>query len=215
MDQLAIQIYTPVDPCSPESVTGPSSSGFDAEAALERSDNWRDNAVPAQRMFAKIASAISKFEPVTVCASATQFVVRKGTAGAGSLVKKVAGIDWNFNSWGGKDCKILVVCYLIDNIEETISLLLSMFRSISFKMALIMVVIKIGTFTFLWHDRDQKRRCDWIKNQREVRRAWKNVITGPEKWKKGELLGEAMSSVGVAMDSGVGRGAGFYRRSTW
>jgi agmatine/peptidylarginine deiminase len=38
----------------------------------ERPDNWRDNAVPAQCVYAKIASAISKFEPVTVCASAAQ-----------------------------------------------------------------------------------------------------------------------------------------------
>ncbi|XP_015883094.1 agmatine deiminase [Ziziphus jujuba] len=97
----------------------------------ERPDNWRDNAVPAQRVFAKIATAISKFEPVTVCASATQwenarsqlpetvrviemsmndswfrdtgptFVVRKSTSGCGTLLQKVAGIDWNFNSWGG------------------------------------------------------------------------------------------------------------------
>ena len=41
-------------------------------ALQERPDNWRDNAVPAQTVFAKVASAISKFEPVTVCASAAQ-----------------------------------------------------------------------------------------------------------------------------------------------
>ncbi|KAK1381718.1 hypothetical protein POM88_019453 [Heracleum sosnowskyi] len=39
----------------------------------ERGDNWRDNAVHAQKVFAKVASAISKFEPVTVCASAAQW----------------------------------------------------------------------------------------------------------------------------------------------
>ncbi|KNA11867.1 hypothetical protein SOVF_131170 [Spinacia oleracea] len=93
----------------------------------ERPDNWRDHAVPAQRVFAKVATAISKFEPVTVCASAAQwenarsllppnvrvvemsmndswfrdsgptFVVRKNNT------KSVAGIDWTFNSWGGVD----------------------------------------------------------------------------------------------------------------
>ncbi|XP_038987238.1 agmatine deiminase-like isoform X1 [Phoenix dactylifera] len=39
----------------------------------ERMDNWRDNAVPAQRVYAAVAMAISEFEPVTVCASAAQY----------------------------------------------------------------------------------------------------------------------------------------------
>lgn len=38
----------------------------------ERPDNWRDNALHGQSVFAKVASAISKFEPVTVCSSAAQ-----------------------------------------------------------------------------------------------------------------------------------------------
>ncbi|GAV56462.1 PAD_porph domain-containing protein [Cephalotus follicularis] len=97
----------------------------------ERQDNWRDNAVHAQQIFARVASAISKFEPVTVCASAAQwdnarsqlpehvrvvemsmndswfrdtgptFVVNKSTSNSGTPEQKVAGIDWNFNSWGG------------------------------------------------------------------------------------------------------------------
>ncbi|XP_030494353.2 agmatine deiminase [Cannabis sativa] len=97
----------------------------------ERPDNWRNNAIPAQRVFVKVASAISKFEPVTVCASASQwsnarnqlpehirvvemsmndswfrdtgptFVVRKNSSSTSALDGKVAGIDWNFNSWGG------------------------------------------------------------------------------------------------------------------
>ncbi|XP_030455614.1 agmatine deiminase [Syzygium oleosum] len=94
----------------------------------ERPDNWRDNAAPAQRLFAEVAAAISRFEPVTVCASASQwenarrmlpanvrvvemsmndswlrdtgptFVVSDGSPGC---ERKVAGIDWNFNSYGG------------------------------------------------------------------------------------------------------------------
>ncbi|KAB1212803.1 Agmatine deiminase [Morella rubra] len=97
----------------------------------ERPDNWRENAVPAQHVYAKVASAISKFEPVTICASASQwanarsqlpknvrvvemsmndswfrdigptFVVSKSTSSSGISEQKVAGIDWNFNSWGG------------------------------------------------------------------------------------------------------------------
>lgn len=99
----------------------------------ERPDNWRDNAVPAQNVFAKVATAISKFEPVTVCASPAQwtnarsqlppnvrvvemsmndswfrdsgptFVVRKHISSSGATLKSLAGIDWNFNSWGGVD----------------------------------------------------------------------------------------------------------------
>lgn len=99
----------------------------------ERGDNWRDNAVHAQKVFAKVATAISKFEPVTVCASAAQwdnarrllphnvrviemsmndswfrdsgptFVVNKSKSSPGNTTHKVAGIDWNFNSWGGAE----------------------------------------------------------------------------------------------------------------
>ncbi|KAL3512349.1 hypothetical protein ACH5RR_025066 [Cinchona calisaya] len=98
----------------------------------ERPDNWRDNAVPAQHVFAKVASSISKFESVTVCASTAQwayarsllpdnirvvemsmndswfrdtgptFVVRKSDSHSENQ-QKIAGIDWDFNSWGGVD----------------------------------------------------------------------------------------------------------------
>lgn len=99
----------------------------------ERPDNWRDHAVHAQRVFARVATAISKFEPVTVCASPTQwtnarsqlpphirvvemsmndswfrdsgptFVVRKCKSSQGAPNGSLAGIDWTFNSWGGVD----------------------------------------------------------------------------------------------------------------
>ncbi|KAK1376322.1 hypothetical protein POM88_032515 [Heracleum sosnowskyi] len=89
----------------------------------ERGDNWRDNTVHAQKVFAKVATAISKFEPVTVCASAAQwdnarrqlphsvrviemsmndswfrdsgptFVVNKSKSSPGNTIYKVAGID--------------------------------------------------------------------------------------------------------------------------
>ncbi|PIA57541.1 hypothetical protein AQUCO_00600330v1 [Aquilegia coerulea] len=97
----------------------------------ERPDNWREHAVPAQEVFVKVATAISKFEPVTVCASAAQwdnarsqmpphirvvemsmndswfrdtgptFVVYDRTLSSEEPEHKVAGIDWTFNSWGG------------------------------------------------------------------------------------------------------------------
>lgn len=99
----------------------------------ERPDNWRDNALHAQLVFTKVAIAISKFEPVTVCASSAQwenarsqlpehvrvlemsmndswfrdigptFVVRKNGSNHGNLEQCIAGIDWNFNGWGGVD----------------------------------------------------------------------------------------------------------------
>lgn len=98
----------------------------------ERADNWRDDAFHAQRVFASVASAISRFESVTVCVSSAQwenarnqipehirviemsmndswfrdtgptFVVRRSTAPeSGDALHRIAGIDWNFNSWGG------------------------------------------------------------------------------------------------------------------
>ncbi|XP_051115918.1 agmatine deiminase-like [Andrographis paniculata] len=99
----------------------------------ERPDNWRDHAVPGQRAFARVASAISKFEPVTVCASAAQwnnarsqlpehirvikmnmndswfrdtaptFVIRSSSSNKDNLGSEIAGIDWTFNSYGGID----------------------------------------------------------------------------------------------------------------
>lgn len=39
----------------------------------ERSDVWRNGAKPAQRAFSEVAKAISEFEPVTVCASPSQY----------------------------------------------------------------------------------------------------------------------------------------------
>ncbi|XP_061361040.1 agmatine deiminase [Gastrolobium bilobum] len=97
----------------------------------ERTDNWRDGAVHAQSVFARTASAIARFEPVTVCCSSAQwenarsqlpehirvveismndswfrdtgptFVVRRNPSTSGNAEYKIAGIDWNFNSWGG------------------------------------------------------------------------------------------------------------------
>lgn len=38
----------------------------------ERPDNWREQAGPAQATFARVAIAVSKFEPITLCASTAQ-----------------------------------------------------------------------------------------------------------------------------------------------
>ena len=38
----------------------------------QRPDNWRDDAKPAQAAFVQVATAISRFTPVTICADASQ-----------------------------------------------------------------------------------------------------------------------------------------------
>ncbi|KAK9817144.1 hypothetical protein WJX72_010271 [[Myrmecia] bisecta] len=96
----------------------------------ERLDNWRCNAQPAQEAFVAVATAISQFEPVTICANATQVdKARKmlpdknitvtelaqddawfRDPGPTCIVREdpstpgqrtVAGVDWKFNAWGG------------------------------------------------------------------------------------------------------------------
>ena len=89
----------------------------------ERTDNWRLGAKPAQAAFAAVASAIARFEPVTVAASRTQYVnARKQLPPAVRVVEvssndawmrdvgptflvdprgRRRGADWRFNAWGG------------------------------------------------------------------------------------------------------------------
>jgi agmatine deiminase len=89
----------------------------------ERTDNWRLGAKPAQAVFAAVAAAISRFERVTMMASARQWaqaravlppevrVVEVSTndawardVGPSFLVGPdgaLAGVDWPFNAWGG------------------------------------------------------------------------------------------------------------------
>jgi agmatine deiminase len=89
----------------------------------ERPDNWRLGGKPAQAAFVAVASAIARFEPVTMMASARQFanarrllpeavrVVEVSTndawardVGCSFLVDalgELRGVDWPFNAWGG------------------------------------------------------------------------------------------------------------------
>jgi agmatine deiminase len=91
----------------------------------ERPDNWRLGAKPAQRAFAAVATAIARFEPVTVGASAGQFVHARTSLPAAVRVVEIShddawmrdvgptfvvggsgalrGVDWRFNAWGGLD----------------------------------------------------------------------------------------------------------------
>jgi len=89
----------------------------------ERTSNWRLGAKPAQAAFAAVATAIATSEPVTVAASARQFVHARAMlpdairviemssddawmrdVGPTFVVNKrreLRGVDWHFNAWGG------------------------------------------------------------------------------------------------------------------
>ncbi|HQT64905.1 MAG: agmatine deiminase [Acidocella sp. 20-57-95] len=89
----------------------------------ERTDNWRLGAKPAQAAFTAVASAIARYEPVTMMVSAKQFShARRCLPGAVRVVEissndawardvgasflvngqgELRGVDWPFNAWGG------------------------------------------------------------------------------------------------------------------
>lgn len=88
----------------------------------ERPDNWRNGAKPAQKAFVGVATAISKFEPVTMCVSTGQFSNARGMLPGNIRVVEMANndswmrdcgptfvvngksarvVDWDFNAWGG------------------------------------------------------------------------------------------------------------------
>lgn len=90
----------------------------------ERTDNWREGAGPAQRAYAEVAAAISRFEPVVMGANPGQLENARRMLPAGvRLVEmpnndawmrdsgptfvtdqmgNVRGVDWIFNAWGGE-----------------------------------------------------------------------------------------------------------------
>jgi agmatine deiminase len=91
----------------------------------ERPDNWRDGAQPAQRAFTDVATAIARFEPVSVGVSATHYEFARSQLPAAVRVVEIShddawmrdvgptvvtnkqgvrrGVDWRFNAWGGLD----------------------------------------------------------------------------------------------------------------
>ena len=90
----------------------------------QRTDNWRNNAAPAQQAFTAVAAAIAEETPVIMCASADQLeLARRMLPASVSVVEipsndswmrdigpsyvvndagEVRGIDWQFNAWGGQ-----------------------------------------------------------------------------------------------------------------
>jgi agmatine deiminase len=89
----------------------------------ERPDNWRRHAEPAQQAFAALATAIARFEPVSVGASAQQYARARAAlphavrvlelssddawmrdVGPSFLVNAAGalrGVQWRFDAWGG------------------------------------------------------------------------------------------------------------------
>jgi agmatine deiminase len=89
----------------------------------ERTDNWREGAKPAQRVFAEVAIKLHQYEPVTMLVSRDQYkharqalpqairVVEMSyndswmrDVGPAYLMNEhqdVRGVNWQFNAWGG------------------------------------------------------------------------------------------------------------------
>jgi len=89
----------------------------------ERPDNWREAARPAQHAFTAVATAISRFEPVSVGVSTSQYGIARAMLPESIRVIEMAhddswmrdvgptfvinskgvvrGVDWQFNAWGG------------------------------------------------------------------------------------------------------------------
>jgi len=89
----------------------------------ERPDNWREGAQPAQRAFAEVATAIARFEPVSVGVSAAYYEYARAQLPAAIRLVEIShddswmrdvgptfvvdkkgvrrGVDWRFNAWGG------------------------------------------------------------------------------------------------------------------
>lgn len=89
-----------------------------------RPDNWRLGAMPAQAAFAAVATALSRFEPVTMGVIRSQFARARqllppqvrllpltsddawmrdvGPTFVVDARGRRRGVDWRFNAWGGK-----------------------------------------------------------------------------------------------------------------
>ena len=89
----------------------------------ERTDNWRNGAKPAQKVFTEVAKTIGKYEPVTVVVSDRQYQNARGMladyvrvvemsnddswirdCGATFVINDKGerrAVDWSFNAWGG------------------------------------------------------------------------------------------------------------------
>ncbi|MFV0560169.1 MAG: agmatine deiminase [Enterococcus sp.] len=89
----------------------------------ERTDNWRNGAKPAQKIYARLAELIARFEPVTMLVSQAQYrnarlvlpesvrvlemssddawIKDTGPVYVMNEKKELRGVDFRFNAWGG------------------------------------------------------------------------------------------------------------------
>lgn len=89
----------------------------------ERPDNWRMGALPAQKAFTEVATAIARFEPVSMGVSPAQYEFARtqlppnirlieithddswmrdvGPTFVSNRKGEKRGVDWTFNAWGG------------------------------------------------------------------------------------------------------------------
>jgi agmatine deiminase len=108
----------------------------------ERPDNWRRQAQPAQAAFTAVATAISRFEPVTMGVTAAQFELARaqlparirvvelshddawmrdvGPTGVVNAAGEVRGVDWPFNAWGGLDGGLYASWELDDQVARKV-----------------------------------------------------------------------------------------------
>ncbi len=108
----------------------------------ERPDNWRRGAQPAQAAFAAVATAISRFEAVTMGVTGAHYdgaraqlparirVVELshddawmrdvGPTGVVNATGEVRGVDWPFNAWGGFDGGLYAPWDLDDHVARKV-----------------------------------------------------------------------------------------------
>jgi agmatine deiminase len=108
----------------------------------ERPDNWRRDAQPAQAAFAAVATAISRFEPVSMGVSAAHFDAARaqlpgrirlvelshddawmrdvGPTGVVNAAGELRGVDWPFNAWGGLDGGLYAPWELDDQVARKV-----------------------------------------------------------------------------------------------
>ena len=105
----------------------------------QRPDNWRNGAAPAQTAFTAVASAIARFEPVTVGVNPDQHTNARQMLPPQVRVVEIAnndawmrdcgptfvvnglgavrGVDWVFNAWGG----LVSGLYFPWNLDEAVA----------------------------------------------------------------------------------------------
>jgi agmatine deiminase len=108
----------------------------------ERPDNWRLRAKPAQAAFGAVATAISRFEPVTMGVTAGQFDLARaalptrirvvelshddawmrdvGPTGVVNAAGELRGVDWPFNAWGGSEGGLYAPWELDDHVARKV-----------------------------------------------------------------------------------------------